>query len=79
MKSIENHQQQTLQNAGLFTSKPYPQGHVLEFGVIVGKPTTTGVPSPAQGDFTNEWSSEDEALAYFQKYYFRSLDTTLLQ
>ncbi len=39
MKSIENYHLQILRNAGLFVSEPYPQGHVLEFGVIVGKPT----------------------------------------
>ena len=42
MKPIDNLHLQKLRDNGLFVSEPYPQGHVLEFGVIVGKPTQVG-------------------------------------
>ncbi len=33
-----------------------------------------GVPGPAEGDFTNKWASEDEAVEDILEYYFGSPD-----
>jgi len=40
MVAIEQKYLQKLQEVGLFVSKPYPEGHAWEHGVIVGKPSS---------------------------------------
>jgi len=107
MKQIENRYLQSLRERGLFVSQPYIKGHVLEFGVKIGKPTSvpgnfipefetayddtkmnapiltlfsTGdlwfthvqehIPNPGAGDFTNEWSSPEDAITDILDYFF---------
>ncbi|MBP7860296.1 hypothetical protein KA183_01330 [bacterium] len=41
MKKIDEKSVQKLQNAGLFVAPPFPEGHVMEHGIDIGKPVET--------------------------------------
>ncbi len=51
MVAIEKKYLQILEDSGLFVSKPYPEGHGWEHGVVVGKPTSI------QGNYIEEYST----------------------
>ncbi len=114
MSIIPDRYLKQLINSGLFVSEPFPEGHVWEHGVRVGKPTaakgnlipgyeagyvTMGdeveppemdapyvvlfskgkewfvraqecIPKPGHGDFTNVWTTADEAVQDILDFYF---------